>query len=985
MTPEQWARVARVYEAALECEPAARAELLADACANDDDLRREVDSLLAQDTTPVVVDRALLDVASDVLETESVLASDTTLGPYRIDRLVGSGGMGQVYRATDTRLNRAVAIKVLPTALALDEQFSARFQREARTLASLTHSNICALYDVGRARVPAAGGGEQESDYLVLEYLEGETLAARLERGALPFEEALSCAIQIADALHAAHRRGIVHRDLKPGNVFLVATSARSVPSVKLLDFGLARPTSPGVLGHNAAPMPTGSAPLTQQGTILGTLQYMAPEQIEGLDADARTDIFALGGVVHEMFTGKKAFAGKSQASLLGAIMQAEPPSMSSVQPLTPSFLERIVKKCLAKDPEQRWQSAADVAAQLRWLAESGTDGSVIGQGQTRARRRAWPLAALSIVAAAGLAVAAWRAGAGSVPLDRPVARFAIPVPASDLVTNGRNLLSLSSDGKTLAYVAGGGAQLRFLDRLEPVPLRGAEGGQRVGGTTTSDPFFSPDGQWVGFWQDRELKKVSIGGGAPVVIAESVRPFLGGTMWRDDGTILVAEPGRIVRMSEAGREVETVASGLNGVIQSAELLPNRGALLYTLLRPNAQPEVIVRRLQSGEEHTLLRGAIQAQYLPTGHLVYFQDGTLRAVPFDLRTLSLRGSPVPVIENVASSGIPGNRVSAAHFAVSPSGTLAYISGPFIEAAPRTLVWVDRFGREEPVGAPDRAYVAPRLSPDEGRIAVTIRDDERDIWIWDMARKSLSRFTHGPSEDRYSLWTLDGARIAFGSNRDGDAGVWWQASDGSGTPERLAGFPLGQFTNFIATTVAPDGTMIASAFGGPTRSDLWKLPLAGDRRAGPLLQTPAAELNAEISPDGRWLAYESEVAGRFEIHLRPFPDVTRQMWQVSNGGGTQARWAASGRELFFLDATGTLMSARIDDRMPPATPTKVLDRSYVWIVPTYAGRMYDVARDGKRFLMLKPVRSEDAGPTMTNIVVVQNWFEELRRLVR
>jgi len=465
--------------------------------------------------------------------------------------------------------------------------------------------------------------------------------------------------------------------------------------------------------------------------------------------------------------------------------------------------------------------------------------------------------------------------------------------------------------------------------------------------------------------------------------------------WEDDGTILFAEGDNILRVPEAGGKPEVIVGNVKGRVQSLQLLPGKRTILFTVFpegTTNAEAEIVVRSLDTGQQPTLIRGGIAARYVATGHIVYFAAGTLLAVPFDLRALAVSGAPVPVAENVASSGLPGRAVNAAQIAISPSGTLAYVAGNFNTSVPRTLVWVDRLGKEESLGVPERPYVYPRLSPDGSRIAVTVNDQEQDIWIWDVGRKTLRRFTTDPAEERYSAWTPDGKRIAFGSHRGGEAGMWWQAADGTGTPERLGGFPFSRYGNLQPTTMSPDGSrVVATASGAPP--NLWILTLNGDPQPTPLLPAQssgremgrtATERNPEISPDGHWIAYESLEAGQFDVYVRPFPDVTGGKWPVSTNGGSQPLWARSGKELFFIDRSGALTGVRVEGQssFTIGTPAKILDSSYVWSVPTYAGRMYDISPDGQRFLMLKQSSSPDR--TSAPITIVQNWFEELKRLV-
>jgi hypothetical protein len=545
MDPERWQRVAHLYESALERGPAARKAFLMEAAGGDEALRREVESLLSQDATPVVIDRPVLEAAVAVLESGASLEPGRQLGPYRIERPIGAGGMGQVYQARDTRLNRTVAIKVLSHALADDSQFRTRFEREAQAVAALAHPNICTLYDVGR---------QDDIDFLVLEYLEGETLAARLERGPLPFEQALTCAIEIAGALDAAHRRGIVHRDLKPGNIFLARGSGKSAPPVaKLLDFGLAKPAARAIVGAGQPCAPATPPTLTAPGTIIGTVQYMAPEQIEGREADTRTDIFAFGTVIYEMVTGSKAFEGKSEASLIGAIMHADPPPLSASQPLTPPLLDRIVKKCLAKDPDERWQSARDVRSELQWVVEGGASLPLSGPTAPMRRRGAtiaWAVAGL--LAGAGLVAGLhWRNAEAPVD-DRPAARLTVTSPANWSLASARppNRLAISPDGRRVAFVAENSKRERMLwiyqlDSAITQPLANTE--------NASSPFWSPDSRFVGFLAGGRIKKIDASGGPAQTVCDvpgvtqagnGATPFVGGA-WNQNGVILFSHQTKL--------------------------------------------------------------------------------------------------------------------------------------------------------------------------------------------------------------------------------------------------------------------------------------------------------------------------------------------------------------------------------------------------------------------------------------------------------
>ena len=667
------------------------------------------------------------------------LAAGTYLGPYEIISPLGAGGMGEVYKATDTRLDRTVAIKVLPEHVADDPDLRQRFEREAKTISSLNHPHICTLYDIGHAPRSGVGRGDPTSeaasrgagvpasdevgtDFLVMEYLEGETLAQRLTKGALPLDQALRYAIEVADALDKAHRKGITHRDLKPGNIMITKAGT------KLLDFGLAKLRDPKTTGLSVSQRPTESASLTGEGTILGTLQYMAPEQLEGREADARTDIFAFGAMVYEMATGKKAFEGRSQASLIGAILKDDPPPISSLQSMTPPPLDHIVKTCLAKDPDDRWQTAGDVGRQVKWIIEGGSQSGVAVAVVPAARQRAgwrpalpWMLSAL-VVSSLITGVAVWSAMRPGPPPPRPATRFAVALPSTDqLGVSGVSGLALSPDGRNLVYRAlrDGIFQLyrREMDQLEAVPIRGTEGAQF--------PFLSPDGESVGFFADGALKKVSLAGGLAVTLCDVPGPRMDAS-WGPDDTIVFAYAGApgLMKVSAAGGVAEPVTTvdadqGEAGH-RWLDVFPDGKAVLFTVWSTSlGDARIAVRSLETGEQRVLVDGT-SPRYAPTGHIIFGRDGSLWAVPFDVDALEVTGPITPVLE-----GVQINPGGLAQFTLAGDGSLAYVPGTVGGLLEGTLVWVNRDGREvEPIA--DEPLLFPRylrLSPDGRRLALTI----------------------------------------------------------------------------------------------------------------------------------------------------------------------------------------------------------------------------------------------------------------------
>jgi eukaryotic-like serine/threonine-protein kinase len=918
-----------------------------------------------------------------------MLTSGTRLGPYEVLAPLGSGGMGEVYKARDTRLDRTVAIKILPPQIATDPQFRERFDREARAISALDHPHICALHDVG---------DQDGTSFLVMQYLEGETLADRLTKGALPLEHALRYAVEIASALDTAHRHGITHRDLKPGNVMLTKSGA------KLLDFGLAKSSrvvqdfSPAVAGrsedlrHARTMLPTMTSPLTAQGTILGTFQYMAPEQLEGHEADPRTDIFAFGVVLYEMLTGRKAFEGKSQASLIAAILEREPPPISSAQPLTPPALDRVVKKCLAKDPDDRWQSARDLHDELKWIAESGSHAGIPALPVRVARPQ--PLRHVVIhtstwlLGAAMAGITVWLAlRTGAIPPPRisrlqitPPSAAAPTITALTIITNATRDVAITPDGTRVVYLGANGTALfvRALDQLDAMPLTG------LGAPT--GPFISPDGQWIGFADGLNLKKVAITGGPAVTLVRLDGTFRGAT-WAPDGTIVFAT-GNIAtglqRITSGGGE-PTVLTQPNRARGEAdhywpEFLPGGQAVLFTIIATTGglpQAQVAVLDLRTGMQTPLIQGGSDAHYVPSGHLVYGAAGTLRAVAFDLARLAVVGTAVPVVQVVTTTA------GAVDVAVGGDGTLVYVPGG--AAAQRTPIWVDRQGQETPIAAPPRTYDMPRIAPDGVRAALHGQDQDNDIWLWDLARGTLARVTFGPTIDNYPVWTPDGRQLFFTSNRTGAQNLFTQGADGTGAVTRLTESPNQQ----RATSISPDGKRLVFYENNPkTDSDVMQLQLDGARQVTPLVQTPFAERNGELSPDGRWLAYEANDSGVFEIYVRPFPDVAGGRWQVSTGGGTQPLWARSGQELFYLGPTGALMRVGVPRGATWAAtvPAKLLEAGrYYTGTATQIARSYDITPDGRRFLMIKPEGGSGSTPSAsTSLVVVQHFDEELKRLL-
>jgi Tol biopolymer transport system component len=882
------------------------------------------------------------------------------LGPYEILSAIGAGGMGEVYKARDTRLDRIVAIKVLPTQFADRSELRERFEREARTIAGLNHPHICTLHDIGQ---------QDGTDYLVMEYLEGETVAQRLAKGPLPLEQVFQFAIEIADALDKAHRKGVTHRDLKPGNIMLTKSGT------KLLDFGLAK------LKQEVAPanvqlseLPTASDPLTGHGTIVGTLQYMAPEQLEGKEVDARTDIFAFGALVYEMATRKRAFEGKSQASVISAIMSSEPVPIASLQPMTPPALDRAVKRCLAKEMDERWQSANDLTNELKWIAEGGSQVILAPVAAKKGihllgRRGLVVGVGVLLVFAVVIGLAVWNLKPS--PSPPPVSRLVINLPQGQQLA-GLELspgLAISPDGAQLAYIARqGGTQqlyLRPMDSLDARAIPGTEG--------AIEPFFSPDGQWVGFFAGGKLKKVSASGGAALTLGDAAVPR--GASWASQGSIIFTPStgSVLLQVPDAGGSAQPLTRLEKGENSHRwpELLPGGKALLFaagtTGNWTNAQ--VAVQSISTGKRQNLIQAGMYPRYAPSRHLVYAQGGNLLAVPFDPQRLEVTGTAVIVVEGVSQSP-----AGAAQYDISATGSLVYAAGG-VQSGQSRPVWVKRDGAEQPLTAPARVYISPRLSSNGQRIAVGIQEQGTRVWLYDLSRETPTRLTFEGETNSAPVWTPDGKRIAFQSNREGQFNLFLQLSDGSGGLERLTTSEDLQ----APSSWSPDGQLLAFIGGTPaTGADIWVLRV-GDRSAQPFLRTPFNEAAPRFSPDGRWLAYISNESRRYEIYVQAYPGPGGKR-QISIGGGTEPVWNPNGRELFYRSGA-KMMAVDIATQagFAAGNPRMLFEGLYQATAATSAN--YDVSPDGQRFLMLKPIEQEHA-PTQINVVL--NWFEELKQKV-
>lgn len=903
------------------------------------------------------------------------LTPGTKLGPYQIQSPLGAGGMGEVYRALDTRLERTVAIKVLASHLASSPELKQRMEREARAISALNHPHICHLYDIG---------AQDGATYLVMEFLDGQTLAERLRKGGLPLDELLKVGIEVAEALATAHRAGIVHRDLKPGNIMLTRAGA------KLMDFGLAKPVSVSGSGAGSAPLlsaartlsrPSPLSPLTTAGSIVGTIQYMAPEQIEGRDADSRSDIFAFGAVLYEMATGRRAFEGASQLSVASAILEKEPEAISALEPLMPPMLQRTIRKCLAKQPDQRWQSASDLATQLNWLKDASSTTMApkpVEAGWIRGR-----VAALSIVAVLLLAVGvtAWMYGRYSTKPEH-VMRFSINLPAGDALGGSwwwYPSVAVTADGSQIAYVAHHGGMseiyLRAIGDLNARPVPGTEG--------ADTPFFSPDGQWLGITSGGKLKKVPLAGGPTVTIAQADTT---GACWAPDGTIYFGSYGGVFKVPATGGEPQRITT-LDPKKQETdhrfpEILPGGKALLF-VVRNAEQPsfdeaDIAVLSLATGERKILIKSGTNPHYVASGHLVFLRAGVLLAAPFDPLRLEIKGAAVPVAEDV----LENPRIGAGQYAISGDGSLIYIPGG-VTYGEHELVFVDKTGNARSLTATKRPYEDFTISPDGRFIATTIEGPVTDTWVHDIARDTETRFTSGV-ENRDPTWTPDGKHIAYGGYRDGKHRVLWKPIDG-GPEESLLASDDGVYAWFFS----PDGrALLYVELGEGMKVGL--LPL--DDREHPHMLFPK-EYNVEwavLSPDGQWIAYSYDESGRAEVYVAPFPSLAPRE-RISTEGGMHPLWAPDGRELYYraaanmedLEHRALAQHTRVMAVSIETKPTFKAGQPRLLFEGPYFASGHDIAvtPDGRGFILIREGDSQ-SGPNELQVVV--HWVEELKQRV-
>jgi serine/threonine protein kinase/Tol biopolymer transport system component len=973
MTTPQWARVKDLFQAALDQPLPDRRRRLREWCGADLALLARVESLLtAHDEAGSFAERPMASLMSALApgidverepahRGEPVLRVSDRLGAYEIQSLIGAGGMGEVYRALDTRLRRIVAIKVLHTARSADPAAHERLEREARAVAALNHQHICTLYDVGR---------QDGIDYLVMEHLSGETLAARLAKGPLSVEQGLELAIQIASALDAAHRAGIIHRDLKPGNILLTRSGGPAAATVaKLLDFGLAKVYQPVVEAVSA--VPPGSSELTKSGAVAGTLRYMAPEQLEGRPTDARTDIFAFGAVIYEAIGGRQAFDGATDDEVVAAILESGPPPLADVRTATPATLNWIVTTCLARNPADRWQTARDLHRALVWSRDTNTPSRPPTASAARSRlreRAAWSLCAL-LLAIGAAAVFLFTDRSAAVPPVAPK-RFVVTLPdLRPFVPDGRTF-SFVPDGSGIVYLS---VTPEGSSRIHLYTLSDGVSRALAGTEQALHPTVSPDGRWVAFYRSNRLMKVAIAGGPPVEIGAV--PYLFGVSWSADDSIVFAAGSGLQRIPAGGGDAQALTTLQPGEFRhvSPHVLPDGTAVLFTALRRSGTMEdvdICVVRIATRERRTLLKGAGDAQYSSSGHLLYVRQADLLGVSFDPKRLQVSGTPFLAAASIQIK--PQELVGS--FDIAGDGTLAWIASSASDLQ-RRLVWIDRKGEETALPIPVRPYSHPALMPDERSAIVEIEATPHNLWHLDLASGALTRLTREGANHR-PVVSWDGRSFVFSSDRTTPRSLFRQSTDGGGAPERLVDAAWAQ----NVTSWSADGRWLAFTQATPTtRDDIWVLAMHAGSTPRPFLQTASSEQQATFSPDGRWIAYSSDESGRQEVMIQSFPgDGPRK--QVSTSGGETPSFSRDGKTVFY----------RVRDRLwaVPISTDPVLTIGRPSIAFELSGVLgftglpnYVVNRAGDRVLAAKT----QIEPTHAQAIqVMVNWQEERQRRV-
>jgi serine/threonine-protein kinase len=916
------------------------------------------------------------------------LAAGSRIGCYEVLGILGAGGMGEVFRARDTKLGREVALKVLPEIFASDADRLARFQREAQLLASLNHSNIGSIYGL------EDGAGVRA---LVLELIEGETLADRIRRGPLTVDEALGVARQIADALEAAHERGVIHRDLKPANVKVTPDG-----KVKVLDFGLAKAMDAAPSAPHVSHSPTLSLAGTVAGMVLGTAAYMSPEQAKGLPADQRSDVFSFGCVLYEMLVGRQAFQADTAAESLAAVLMRSP-ELSALPATVPPRLRALVQRCLEKDPKRRWHAVGDLRYELEAIAVDPHAATLVAPAAAAGAstpmpwwRRAQPIAATAVIVAVAASAATW----WSLQSTRPptVARFRIPLDEDGNVPtlrNGIGILALSPDGQTLVYAGNRQLHRRSLAELEAHSIPGTE-------LDVAMPFFSPGGDWIAFVsvRDGSLRKIAISGGSPITIC-NVGGLVLGASWFGDSIVFAQSGKGILRVAAAGGVPEViVAIAENEVADTPQLIDGGRAVLFTLAGGAGtdrwdKAQIVVQSIGSTERQVVVRGGSDARLLPSGHLLYMQGGTILAAPFDTSKRTVTGGPVPMVEGVMRATNSALSGAVTHFATSTTGTLVYLPGVASEfAVPKTLAFADREGKVSPLGLPLQPYVYPRISPD-GTQLVVVTDDGREasLWVADLKGGGPLRRLTFRGRNHFPIWSRDGRFIIYQSDQDGDGAIFRVRADGGGAPERLTTPEQG--ARHEPESLNPAGDILSfNMVRGPNQG-VWIWPFTGDRKPASFVDSPETEKHSVFSPNGKWIAYMkaaligasgAATAGGTAVFVEPFP-ATGAKYEVGSGGARTPLWSPDGRELYYHDQPSNrfnVVDVRTEPSFSTGRPTTLPIQGTIHPV---AQRNYDVTPDGKQLIVVLPASpsgSASARAEAPQITVVLNWFEELKARV-
>jgi serine/threonine-protein kinase len=901
------------------------------------------------------------------------------LSNFKITDKIGEGGMGEVFRATDTKLGREVAIKVLPESVATDAERLARFEREAKVLAALNHPNIAGIFQV------------EEADgvhFLVMELAEGETLAQIIAHGAIPTERALPVAKQIAEALEAAHEKGIIHRDLKPANVVV-----DSQGEVKVLDFGLAKAMEVDAASGSAPSMslsPTLTAQMTQAGVLLGTAAYMSPEQARGQAADRRSDLWALGVVIYEMLTTERLFEGSTVSDTLAGVLRADP-DWEKLPEDTPAPVKRLLRRCLEREARYRLSDASAARLEIEDAISGREDGEAVpvASFEAEARRGSlipWVLLAVSVAA---LAVALWAPWRTEAPAEISKAPLKVDVslsefPADTTAPGAATILSPAGDRLAFVVVDGEDYKLnvRTLDQLDGSLLA-----QGAGAESPYHPFFSPSGEWLGFVTSGELKKIPYNGGTPITLT-SLNRSRGATWTPDDTIIFTPDPqSGLMVMPASGGEPKPLTTLDESKGESShrwpQILPGGEAVIFTSQTEDAQnfdeANIEAVNLASGERSVLQEAGYYGRYATGGYLLYINDGTMYARPFDIDSLEVSGTPAPVAQEVTSDDGDGG----AHYDISDSGTLVYHRGQSVFEE-YSIFWVDSDGNSTPLWTEEGVFFDPRLSPDGKQLAVTRnKDDNADIWVFDLEREVATRLTFDPDGDQGPVWMPDGRHILFSSFRNSTPGIYRKRSDGSGEVELLA-----ESETFLDPSgISDDGKFLTGVTIGQS-FDIFVLPLEGSEEIEIFLSTPFLEWHPAFSPDGRWIAYMSDESGRYEVYIRPYPSTSGGRWQISDDGGGQPRWSSDGRTLYYRSEAG-IMSASIEpaaDTLRIGRPKEVFDEPYRGGIPGLSSAAilgdYDVTGDGQRFVMFPESTNQGRGAHAT---VIFNFADELARTVR